>query len=84
MVDIVQTLNSARYQKLIAKLQEDNRRMLFALKVLARNFTGFCCLCALDPDKTGEECPVKRNNSLFQCVTWLVDGANKQRSDWSS
>lgn len=83
MVDIVKALNEARYHKLISKLQEDNNRLVFALKVLARNFTGFCCLCVWDPDKTGEECPVKREGTLFQCVTWLVDGANRQRQSWS-
>lgn len=84
MTNIITVLNEAKQNRLISRLKEDNSRLLFTLKVLARNFTGFCCLCAWDPDKTGEECPIKRDGTLFQCVTWLVDGANRQKSHWSS
>ena len=82
MVDIIKIVNNRKYERKIAQLTNENNRLRFALKVLVRNFSGFCCLCDHDPEKNEEPCPIRRNGTLLDCVAWLVDGANRQRETW--
>ena len=82
LLSIVQVLETEKLKRQLSRVLHEYDRLRFALTLITRNFTGFCCLCDLDPDKTGEECPVKAENDHTKCLAWLVDSANKQREAW--
>lgn len=82
MLDLIHVLQEEKLKRRLLKVLHENDRFRFALMILVSNFAGFCCLCDLDPEKTGKECPVKIERNPVKCTAWLVDGANKQKEAW--